>query len=110
MCACAHCQLTTRENSALTELPNQQQFAAGRLEATNWSHEAPIAVKDVRERHHGLGDEVKKEHSGPRQLRHPRPRQRNKFSKCECMEICLIVQYLLYNYFSVIPLHKCIET
>ena len=59
LCACAHCQLTTRENSALTELPNQQQFAAGRLEATNWSHEAPIAVKDVRERHHGLGDEVK---------------------------------------------------
>ena len=77
MAACAHaqhCQPTTREKCALAELPNKQQFATGRLKATNWSHEAPNAAKDVRERHHGLKDGVEKEHDGPRQLRHPTAR------------------------------------
>ena len=75
--------------------------AKSRLKTQREGQEVPEITKDVRD-----SPEVeKKEHDEP-EATPPSCQDEDKFSKCECMAWRVNIVCLLYNYFSIIPLHQ----
>ena len=77
------------------------QFAIGRLKTQKEGQGVPDIAMDVRD---SLEVE-KKEHDEP-EATPPSCQDEDKFSKCECMAWRVNIVCLLYNYFSIIPLHQ----